>query len=244
MRGVGFVASQSCMEGREHNMGADRRYQGKRVAAPSTGAAGDSNVPKREQTQSTRKSGFWHEYGYLLITVVVVFVLCRGVFQLAFVPTGSMETTIPTNSLLIAWRLPYLVSDPVPERGDVAIFWDEEMHKILVKRVIGLPGEEISFSDGYTYINGQKLEETYLPQQGITQGNQAFQMPVGGLFMMGDNRTDSWDSRFLTQPYIPVHEVQGRAMVCIPLLKITLIETQKLGPINIYLPKFGSTHTL
>lgn len=225
-------------------MKADGSYQGKRVAGPTTETADGKGITENGQKNNAGKSGFWHDYGYLLITVLVVLVLCRGVFQLAFVPTGSMETTIPTNSLLIAWRLPYLVSDPVPERGDVAIFWDEEMNKILVKRTVGLPGEEISFDDGYTYVNGQKLEEDYLPQQGITQSDQVFQVPEESLFMMGDNRMGSWDSRFLTQPYIPIHEVQGRALVCVPLKQVTLFKLPKLGEVHIYLPLVGDIHTL
>lgn len=201
-----------------------------------------AKVGNKSDTQ--KKHGFWHEYGYLVITVLAVVILCRGVFQLAFVPSGSMETTIPANSLLIAWRLPYLVSDPTLERGDVAIFWDDEMGKILVKRVVGLEGEQVSFAGGYTYIDGQKIDESYLPQEGITESNEVFQVPEQSLFMMGDNRTASWDSRYLTKPYIPLHEIQGRALLCIPLKPITLFESEKLGPVNIYLPLFGEIHSL
>lgn len=199
------------------------RYRGRR-AMPR-------NNPKR--------GGFWHDYGYLLITAAVVFILFRGIFQLAFVPSGSMETTIPTHSLLIAWRLPYLVSDPALERGDVVTFWDEEMGKILVKRVVGLEGERISFASGYTHINDQKINEDYLPQQGNTQSDAVFRVPEDSLFMMGDNRTDSWDSRFLAQPYIPLHAVQGKVLVCIPMKQVTLFKG-----LHLYLPLFGSTHTL
>lgn len=222
------------------------RYQGKRIAPTQQTAVTEEGVGQdnKKNEKKAQKSGFWHDYGYLLITVIVVVVLFRGVFQLAFVPSGSMESTIPTNSLLIAWRLPYLVSDPAVERGDVAVFWDEEMSKILVKRVVGLEGESVSFAGGYTYINGQKLAEDYLPQQGITESDAAFQVPEDSFFVMGDNRTGSWDSRFLTQPYIPLHAVQGRALVCIPLKQITLFETPKLGAVHIYLPLFGDTHTL
>lgn len=222
------------------------RYQGKRIAPTQQTAVTEEGVcqDNKKNEKKAQKSGFWHDYGYLLITVIVVVVLFRGVFQLAFVPSGSMESTIPTNSLLIAWRLPYLVSDPAVERGDVAVFWDEEMSKILVKRVVGLEGESVSFAGGYTYINGQKLAEDYLPQQGITESDAAFQVPEDSFFVMGDNRTGSWDSRFLTQPYIPLHAVQGRALVCIPLKQITLFETPKLGAVHIYLPLFGDTHTL
>ena len=222
-----------------------RDYQGKRVAAPTEETADHGAGGRREKTGApSGKRGFWHDYGFLLITVLVVVVLFRGIFQLAYVPSGSMETTIPANSLLIAWRLPYLIADPDLDRGDVAIFWDEEMGKILVKRVVGLEGESISFSGGHTYIDGEKLEEPYLPEQGITVSDKVFQVPEDSLFMMGDNRNGSWDSRFLSQPYISLQAVQGKALVCIPLKQITLFESPKLGRVNIYLPLFGDTHTL
>ena len=85
----------------ESALDENRGYQGKRLQ------------PKK------RAAKFWSDYGYLLVTVAVVFVLFKVVFQLAYVPTGSMETTVPSKSLMVCWRLPYVVSDPVPERGEV-----------------------------------------------------------------------------------------------------------------------------
>ena len=73
-----------------------------------------------------------------------------------------METTIPEHTLLISWQLPYMVSDPTPERGDIVTFWSDELNKLLVKRVVGLPGDDIAFRDGYTYVNGEMLDEAYL----------------------------------------------------------------------------------
>ena len=154
------------------------------------------------------------------VTLAAVFVLFKVLLQLAYVPSGSMETTIPTKCLLIGWRLPYVVSDPVPERGDIVTFWDEELNKVLVKRVVGLPGETISFENGYTYVNGEKLDESYLPTQGITtlpdsMAEKTFTVPEGCMFVMGDNRTGSNDSRLLGEPYIPIEAVQARMLVAI-----------------------------
>ena len=70
-----------------------RDYQGKRVAAPKDETADHGTVERREKAGApSGKRGFWHDYGFLLITVLVVVVLFRGVFQLAYVPSGSMET--------------------------------------------------------------------------------------------------------------------------------------------------------
>ena len=152
------------------------------------------------------------------MTLAVVVLIFRVLLQLAYVPSGSMETTIPTKSLLVGWRLPYLVSDPVPQRGSIVTFWDEEMGHVLVKRVVGLPGETVSFEGGFVYINGEKLDEDYLPVSGITQSEKdTFQVPTDCIFVMGDNRTGSHDSRYLREPYIPVSQVQGRMLLAISI---------------------------
>ena len=164
-----------------------------------------------------KKKTFWSEYGYLLVTVAVVFVLFRVVLQLAWVPSGSMETTIPTRSLLVSWRLPYLVGDPALERGDIVTFQSEELGKLLVKRVVGLPGDRISFRDGKVYINGTELDEPYLPRQGITsvRGSASFTVPEECYFMLGDNRGGSDDSRFWDDPYVPDEMVQAKVLVIV-----------------------------
>ena len=95
------------------------------------------------------------------------------------------------------------------------------MNKLLVKRVIGLPGDTVSFRDGYVYINGEKLDEPYLSQQGITAAGrqEEYTVPEGCLFFMGDNRTGSYDARSWEEPYIPVGNVRSHVMLCVSVLK-------------------------
>lgn len=150
--------------------------------APAESAApapAETAAPAAKPAKS-RGRRLWDDYGYLLVTLAAVFVLFKVLLQLAYVPSGSMETTIPTKCLLVGWRLPYVVSDPVPERGDIVTFWDEELNKVLVKRVVGLPGETLSFKNGYTYVDGEKLDESYLPTQGITTLPDSMADPMMG----------------------------------------------------------------
>ena len=178
-----------------------------------------NNKPRRPEVE--KQGGFWAEYGYLLITAAVVLVLFRVILQLAWVPSGSMETTIPTKSLLVSLRLPYLVGDPAPERGDIITFQSDELGKLLVKRVIGLPGDEVSFSGGYVYIDDERLDEPYLPQQGISasRNNEVFSVPEGCYFMMGDNRTGSDDSRFWVEPYVSGEDICSKVLLIISVHK-------------------------
>ena len=104
------------------------------------------------------------------------------------------------------------------QRGDIVTFWSDELGKLLVKRVVGLPGDKITFQDGYTYINGEMLDESYLPRQGITQCSDSFLVPEGCVFFMGDNRTGSNDARFWKQPYISVDNIRAKVMVGISVL--------------------------
>lgn len=182
-------------------------------SAPEGVAPENAAAPAEKPVSRGRK--LWNDYGYLLITLAAVFVLFKVILQLAYVPTGSMETTIPTKTLLIGWRLPFAVADPMPERGDIVTFYSDELSKVLVKRVVGLPGEKITFKGGYTYINGEKLDESYLPEQGITDGERVFEVPEGHIFLMGDNRPGSRDCRSFEQPYIAVDKIQGRMLVAI-----------------------------
>lgn len=161
------------------------------------------------------RGGFWNNWGYLIVTVAVIVVLFKVIFQLSWVPSGSMETTIPEDTLLISWQLPYMVSDPTPQRGDIVTFWSDELGKVLVKRVIGLPGDTITFADGYVYINGEKLEEEYLPVKGVTECDESFTVPKGCFFPMGDNRTGSNDARSWANPYVKVSAIQAKPFLVI-----------------------------
>ena len=160
---------------------------------------------------------FWKEWGEVVLILAAVYVVFKFIIQIAWVPSGSMETTLPTKSAMLGWQLPFVVANPVPERGDIVTFWNEELNKVLVKRVIGLPGDEISFSGGYVYVNGEQLEEPYLMAQGVTECDETFTVPEGCFFPLGDNRTGSFDARFWETPYIPVSAIQAKPFVVISI---------------------------
>ena len=172
-----------------------------------------------EQKQTKSPLGkFLHEYGYLLITALVAVVLFKGVFNLAFVPTGSMEPTLPVKSVFLGTRLPWLVGDPEPEQGDIMMFYSQEYQEILVKRVIGLPGQTVTFRDGSVLVDGETLEEPYLPAGTETwpgTSGDTFTVPEGCVFLLGDNRGNSLDSRYWENPYVSLSDLRAHAFVAV-----------------------------
>lgn len=128
-------------------------------------------------------------------------------FFVANVPTGSMETTVPTGSQVITTRC--FNKDNV-ERGDVVVFYSEELDMVLLKRCIGLPGDTVEFDgEGNTYINGEYYDESYVSSYSDFEGS--FEVPEGCYFFCGDNRRSSFDARFWDDPYIEKENVKGIA---------------------------------
>lgn len=163
---------------------------------------------RNEKLKSLYKDG-----KQLLMLMAVIFLLLKVFFVLIFVPTGSMKPTIKEKSFLIAWRLSYLLTDPIPERGDIIVFNHEEYTERLVKRVIGIPGDDITVLDGAVFINGEKYDEPYLAEMDLGLHDGQFKVPEGKLFVMGDNRNYSTDSRCWNNPFVDVESVYAKVIL-------------------------------
>ncbi len=149
----------------------------------------------------------------VVVVAVLVAVLLRAfVVQTFFIPSGSMEPTLQIGDRILVNKLSYHLHGV--DRGDIVVFSRPPTENCggpevndLVKRVIGLPGDVVSLSGGYVYIDGKRLDESWLPasEQAITvpgpPGNgsnlaRPYKVPTNDYFVMGDNRTDSCDSRY------------------------------------------------
>lgn len=151
-------------------------------------------------------------YQFAVMILVVTKLVITYVLGLYWVPTGSMEPTIKTGSLCLGWRLPYVMGDPQPHRGDIIIFKDPDTGVCYIKRVVGLPGDSISFVGGFTFVDDKQLNEGYLPEEGRTfaDNDQSFNVPESSIYVLGDNRESSSDSRRRSDPYIPVADIQAK----------------------------------
>ncbi|MDQ6615149.1 MAG: signal peptidase I [Actinomycetota bacterium] len=136
--------------------------------------------------------------------------------QAFYIPSGSMEPTLKPGDRVLVNKLSYDLHGI--HRGDIVVFKrppseaaDDPAIRDLIKRVIGLPGDRIEGRDGLVYINGQLQKEPYLPPGTVTTTLPLMTVPAGTYFVMGDNRGNSKDSRFIGP--IPGHLIVGRAFV-------------------------------
>ncbi len=149
----------------------------------------------------------------IIIALGIAFVISNFVIINAVVPTDSMEGTIMVGDHLITNRLAYKIHNL--DRGDIVVFPspdDEEL--LLVKRVIGLPGETVDIIDGDVYINGDELEEPYVSSPIIDRTkNSSYEVPEGYVFVLGDNRMVSHDSRYWEHTFVDIDSIAGKVIV-------------------------------
>jgi signal peptidase I len=154
--------------------------------------------------------------------LVVALLIRTFLFQAYEIPSPSMVDTLNVGDRVLVNKLSYKFHDV--HRGDVVVFKrppgePDTKIKDLIKRVIGLPGERLAFKDCSVFVDGKKLDEPYVddqctdpPQATVDpDGDGSIAIPDGMLFVMGDNRGGSFDSRYFGP--ITEHSVVGRAFV-------------------------------
>ena len=134
-----------------------------------------------------------------LVAVLLALFLNQFILLNARIPSGSMEPTIATGSLVLGDRTAYLRGDP--RTGDVVFFRhaSEFGQKILVKRVIALPGQTFSMEDGRVYLDGELLDEPYITE-------------FSRYLVLGVHRTNSNDARYWADPFVRREDLLARGL--------------------------------
>jgi len=176
------------------------------ASIPDPGAAGEG----KDEASSSR----WivELVGVVVVAILVAVLLRTFVVATYSIPSGSMEPTLQIGDRIVVDKLSYHLHGV--DRTNIVVFSTPPNEECagppvadLVKRVIGLPDELISLHDGNVYINGRLLPEPFLPpdvRHNTYPGpssdayalSHAYRIPAGDVYVMGDNRTDSCDSRY------------------------------------------------
>lgn len=162
----------------------------------------------------------------IIIAFILAMLIRTFIVEPRVVPTESMVPTIKAGDRLLVNKFIYYFKKPA--RGDIVVFKPpEELHaeSDYVKRVIGLPGEKVEIKNNKLYINDQEMKEPYLTKSMIGDFGPTI-VPKNCLFMMGDNRNNSLDSRYWGA-WLTEDRVIGKAF-CIywPFNHKTLLERQ------------------
>jgi signal peptidase I len=167
-----------------------------------------ASAPEGEQTSTLR---------WLVETAILVglaFLLAQGiktfVVQPYIIPTGSMIPTIELQDRVLAEKITYRFRSP--RQGEIVVFNDPTgQHPKLIKRVIAVGGQTVDVHDGKVWVDGKALDEPYVHGKVTEPGTVPLPItiPAGDVWLMGDNRPNSGDSRFFGPQ--PVSSVDGRA---------------------------------
>lgn len=173
-------------------------------------AALEEKDDKAAQPEPTLEQKIWRE-ALSWFWVILAFLLIEGTLvQARVIPSGSMEDTVLIGDHLIVSRIAYDAGIPFtdyhvplwrdPKRQQIIVFrapLPQQGNPDFIKRCIGLPGDTLEIKRGVVYINGKPLDEPYRKDPPNPLENRtAIHVPAGEFFMMGDNRENSYDSRF------------------------------------------------
>lgn len=160
----------------------------------------------------------------LVISLGLAVVIIAFIAQSFLVEGSSMEPSLHHAQRLLVEKISYRFS--TPKRGEVVVFrYPSDQSRKFIKRIIGLPGDEVSIKNGFLYLNGVRLNENYI--NGPTYGTYSAPtfgpvlVPEGHFFVLGDNRRNSDDSRYPDVGFVPKKNLVGKALfVYWPLTQI------------------------
>lgn len=145
----------------------------------------------------------------IFVAGVIVVPIRIFIFQPFLVQGASMEPNLETGDYLIVDEITYRFRPP--QRGEMVVFkYPQDPSKKFIKRIIGLPGEDVEIREGKVYIDGKPLKEDYLPENILTFPDQKIKLKENEYFVLGDNRNFSLDSRIFGP--LPRKNIIGRAI--------------------------------
>lgn len=154
----------------------------------------------------------------ILIAFVIAWIIKTVVVQPFFIPSGSMEPTLLPGDHVLVNKFIYYVREP--RRGDIMVFkYPVDPSKDFIKRVIAVEGETVQIRDGQVFINGSPIKEKFVANEHDPSNFGPVKVGEGKVFVMGDNRTSSFDSRAFG--LLPRKNILGKAFfIYWPLVRL------------------------
>lgn len=182
---------------------------------PEASSAADK-VLTEETNKKSKGFGAMAWIRDILIAILIALIISQFITP-TIVKQHSMDDTLNNNDYLIMWKLPYKFGAS-PDYGDIVVFetdmeTEEGDQKLLIKRVIAKGGDTVAIRDGVVYRNGQALEEPYTKDGYTNGGMDETEVPEGKLFLLGDNRVISVDSRDPSLGFISEDLIIGKAVL-------------------------------
>lgn len=173
------------------------------------------------ESGTKKENTIWEFIKVVVISVAIVLPIRTYVAQPFIVSGPSMEPNFHDGEYLIVDELSYAFR--APERGEVIVFrYPLNPSEFFIKRIIGLPGDDVEINNGAVKINGARISEAYLPAGLQTEQNTKIKLAKDQYFVLGDNRTRSSDSRYWGT--LPKEKIMGRVLIRLwPVAKAGII---------------------
>lgn len=155
---------------------------------------------------------WWREVLETVFYALILAMLLRTfVIQAFWIPSGSMIPTLEPGDRVLVLKFWYALPSVEPERGQIVVFrYPVDPTRDFVKRIIGMPGDDVEIRDGRVFVNRREIAEPYvLHPDNFTMDEQ--KVPPGKYFCLGDNRSNSQDSRYWG--YVPRDNIKGPAVI-------------------------------
>ncbi|HMB71869.1 MAG TPA: signal peptidase I [bacterium] len=201
------------------------KTESKRREEPRKGAP----PPKKKKRKKPSKGGFWESTKTVVYALVVALVIRTFFFQAFRIPSGSMEDTLLVGDFLLVDKLTYGAHVPFtdlrlpgfrqPRKGDIIVFKEWNANRDYIKRCVGVGGDTLEVHDNGVVIDGVPLNEPYRAEKPspalarVVRNYGPVTIPEDTIFMMGDNRNNSADSRERHHGPLDLDRVVGRAFV-------------------------------
>jgi len=163
----------------------------------------------------------------LAVVLISIYVIYGFIAQPFLVQGASMEPNFSSGDYLLVDEATYYFREPV--RGEVIVFKNpNDADEFYIKRIVGLPGEEVIVSDNEVFVNGELVDEPYLADGIKVDGRYVFQLDQDQYFVMGDNRDFSSDSRYWG--FVPRENIVGNPLVIYWSFETSSEEYRRTGP--------------